>query len=98
MAGEHARYLINPETGRAELVVASEVAAKQSVSWVDPQGLRGNGMPYNGPDDQAVTDAAGAMLEASRNVKAAPPAPAKETLLERVEDVFKRVEDDIKSL
>lgn len=84
----HARYLINPETGRAELVVAAEVAAKQSLGWVDPQGLRGNGLPYNGPDDQAVTDAVGAMLEASRGDK---PAKPNETLLERVED-------DIKSL
>ena len=71
MANEqkHSRYLKDPEFGHVELVPASEVEAKRSVGWSDPQGVRANGIPYNLDEHQSVTDAAGEMLQMRRDAQ-----------------------------
>ena len=44
--------------GRIELVHGDDVEARKADGWKEPTGRRGNGQPYNLPEDQGARDAA----------------------------------------
>lgn len=46
-AGAPGLYLVNPETGRVELVYADDVADRKGEGWELPKGLKANGDDWN---------------------------------------------------
>ncbi len=44
---KHALYLINPDTGKAELVHADDVEDKKAAGWKEPEGLTAGGEEWN---------------------------------------------------
>lgn len=63
-----ALYLVNPDTGRVELVHADDVEDRQGAGWKLPTGMKANGEPWNDPEEEA--DAVSAASNAAEVARA----------------------------
>lgn len=53
-----AMYLVNPDTGRVELIHADDVADQKAAGYKEPTGMKANGTAWNTEDDEAARNAA----------------------------------------
>lgn len=87
---KHALYLVNPDSGRVELVHADDVEDRKAEGWKEPEGMKANGQDWNQEEDlpgqdyaadfakqKAEADAKKAAEEAKADAKARAEAEAK---------------------
>lgn len=62
---QHSLYLINPDSGRVELIHADDVENKQAAGYKQPLGQKANGEDWNSPDDLLAQDIAAQLAKDS---------------------------------
>ncbi len=67
----HAMYLVNPDTGRVELIHADAVADQKAAGYTAPEGMKANGDSWNTEEDEAARDAAAENDKAAAKAKSA---------------------------
>lgn len=65
-ASKHARYLADPDTGKATLVHADDLEAKQADGWKDAEGMQANGLPWNQDEDEEAVAQRDAAAESAK--------------------------------
>ncbi|MBA2403173.1 MAG: hypothetical protein H0V66_00255 [Bdellovibrionales bacterium] len=71
----HARYLVNPDSGRVELIHADSLDGKKAAGYTEPTGMKANGEAWNLEADEGAQDIAAEFavkqseIDEKRNVK-----------------------------